>query len=71
MIRIPKCPNCGSDTAPDLVEVKVLEAPNRTTYEEYYRCRCGCSYVALVPRVVDENTITHAIIREGGFEKWE
>ena len=70
MIKIPKCPNCGSDTAPDLVEVNILEEQYRSTYEELYHCRCGCRFVALVPRVIDENILVHKIIREGNSERW-
>ena len=71
MIKIPKCPECGSDTAPDLIEINILEEGTRSTYEEVYECRCGCRFVALVPRdnAVD-NAIVHEIIREGNFERW-
>ena len=71
MIKIPKCPECGSDTAPDLIEINILEEGTRNTYEEVYECRCGCHYVALVPRdnAVD-NAIVHKIVREGNFERW-
>ena len=62
--------NCGSDTAPDLVEVNILEEQYRSTYEELYECHCGCRFVALVPRVIDENTLVHKIIREGNSERW-
>lgn len=71
MIKIPNCPKCGSDTAPDLVKVSILEEPTRSTYEELYECKCGCRFVALVPRdnAVD-NAIVHQIIREGNAERW-
>lgn len=54
MIEIPKCPNCDSDTAPDLIKVNILESGSgASTYEEFYECKCGRRYVALVPRVLE------------------
>ena len=50
MIKIPKCPECGSDTAPDLIEVNILEDDCVDIYEELYECKCGCRYVALMAR---------------------
>lgn len=50
MIKIPKCPECGSDTAPDLIEINILEGTYFDSYEEVYECKCGCHYVALMPR---------------------
>lgn len=71
MIKIPKCPKCGSDTAPDLVEINVLEEPTRSTYEEVYECKCGCCFVALIPRDnMISNAIIHQTIRNGNVERW-
>ena len=53
MINIPKCPKCGSNTAPDLIKVNILSATIlNDTYEELYECKCGCKFVALVPRIL-------------------
>lgn len=53
MINIPNCPKCGSDTAPDLIEVNILSGTVlNDTYEELYECKCGCKFVALVPRAL-------------------
>ena len=68
-MMIPKCPRCGNDTAPDLIEVNVLDEGFRSTYEELYECRCGCRFVALIPRNA-ENAIIHQIVRNGNFERW-
>lgn len=64
MIKIPKCPECGSDTAPDLIEINILEEDEYATYEELYECKCGCRYVALTPRYVHEKTLTHRVEHE-------
>ena len=64
MIRIPKCPECGSDTTPDLIEIKILEDDEYETYEELYECKCGCRYVALTPRYIHEKTLTHRVEHE-------
>lgn len=62
MIRIPKCPKCGSDTAPDLIEITIFEDDDEyETYKELYECKCGCRYAVLTPRYVHERTLTHKI----------
>lgn len=61
MINIPKCPKCGSDTAPDLIEVKILEDDYCDTYEEFYECKCGCRFVALVPRHFNDKVRVHRL----------
>lgn len=70
MIKKPKCPNCGSSTAPKLVEVKTVDELFRSTYEEYYNCSCGCQLVVLVPRAIDEDTPVYKIVKEGNSERW-
>ena len=50
MIKMPNCPRCGSNTAPDLIEINILDEGTRDTYEEVYECRCGCRFVVLIPR---------------------
>ena len=64
MIKIPKCPKCGSDTAPDLIEINILEEGTRNTYEELYECKCGCRFVALVPRYLDGRVQVHRVEHE-------
>ena len=65
MIRIPKCPKCGSNTAPDLIEIKILEDDDQyETYEELYECKCGCRFVALHPRHLDNEVRVHRIEHE-------
>ena len=64
MIKIPNCPKCGSDTAPNLIEVKVLEDDYFDTYEELYECKCGCRFVALVPRMLDDEVRVHRLAHE-------
>ena len=63
MIKIPKCPKCGSNTAPDLIEINILE-DDYETYEELYECNCGCRFVALTPRYMHEKTLTHRVEHE-------
>lgn len=65
MINIPICPECGSYTASDLVEINILEEGYRNTYEELYECRCGCKFVVLHPRHLDDEVKIHKIIKEG------
>ena len=67
MIKIPKCPKCGSDTAPDLVEINILEEETRNTYEEVYECRCGCRFVVLVPRYLNDEVRVHRVEHEEKF----
>jgi hypothetical protein len=64
MINIPKCPKCGSDTAPDLIEINILEDVGFNTYEELYECKCGCRFVALVPRYLDDKVMVHRVEHE-------
>ena len=64
MINIPNCPKCGSDTAPDLLEVNILEDIGFDTYEELYECKCGCRFVALVPRYLDDKVMVHRVEHE-------
>ena len=61
MINIPKCPKCGSDTAPDLIEINILENIGFNTYAELYECKCGCRFVALVPRFLDDKVIINKV----------
>ena len=64
MIRMPNCPKCGSDTAPDLIEINILEDVGLDTYEELYECKCGCRFVALVPRYLDDKVMVHRVEHE-------
>jgi hypothetical protein len=58
MINIPKCPKCGSDTAPDLLEVNVIEdAICISWYEELYECKCGCRFMTIVPRKINDEIV--------------
>ena len=71
MIKIPNCPKCGSDTEPKLIEINILEEGARNTYEELYKCDCGCRFVALVPRdnAID-NAMVYQIVKDGNAERW-
>ena len=63
-----KCPHCGrSGKHIAITEINVLMG---NTYEEYYHCSCGHTFVALIPRQT-ANAFIHKIIRNGGFERWE
>ena len=64
MIRIPNCPKCGSNTTPDLIEIKILEDDCFDTYEEFYECKCGCKFVALIERPIDEQCLVHRLEHE-------
>ena len=64
MINIPNCPKCGSNTAPDLIEIKILEDDCFDTYEEFYECECGCKFVALIERPIDEQCLVHRLEHE-------
>ena len=64
MINIPNCPKCGSDTEPKLVEINILEDVGFNTYEELYKCECGCRFVALVPRYLDDKVRIHRLEHE-------
>lgn len=65
MINIPNCPKCGSYTAPDLVKVSILSATIlNDTYEELYECKCGCRFVALHPRHLDDEVKVHRLEHE-------
>ena len=56
MINLPKCPKCGSDTAPDLIEINILEDDYCVEwYEELYECHCGCRFVMLHTRKIDND----------------
>lgn len=64
MINIPSCPKCGSYTAPDLLEVNILKEGTKNTYEELYECKCGCRFVALHPRHLDDEVRVHRVEHE-------
>ncbi len=64
MINIPNCPKCGSYTAPDLIEVNILEEGTKNTYEELYECKCGCRFVVLHPRHLDDEVRVHRVEHE-------
>jgi hypothetical protein len=64
MINIPSCPKCGSYTAPDLLEVNILEEGTKNTYEELYECKCGCRFVALHPRHLDDEVRVYRLEHE-------
>jgi hypothetical protein len=65
-----ECPHCGkSGKHIEVTEINILEGAGSTTYEEYYRCSCGYTFVALIPRQ-EHNAIIYGIVREGGFERW-
>jgi hypothetical protein len=64
MINTPNCPKCGSYTAPDLIEVNILEEEAKNTYEELYECKCGCRFVALHPRHLDDEVRVHRVKHE-------
>ena len=64
MINTPNCPKCGSYAAPDLIEVNILEEGTRNTYEEVYECKCGCRFVALHPRHLDDEVRVHRVEHE-------
>lgn len=64
MINMPNCPKCSSDTAPDLLDIMILENIGLDTYEELYECKCGCRFVVLHPRYLDRNVMVHRIEHE-------
>lgn len=64
MINIPNCPKCGSYTAPDLIEVNILDNGLMDVYEELYECKCGCRFVVLVPRYLNDETRVHRVEHE-------
>ena len=64
MINIPSCPKCGSDTAPDLIDINILEDDECETYEELYECKCGCRFVALNPRNLDDEVKVYRVEHE-------
>lgn len=64
MIDIPKCPKCGSDTAPNLIEIMILENVGFDMYEELYECKCGCRFVALHPRHLNDEVKVHRVEHE-------
>ena len=64
MIKFPNCPNCDSYLAPDLIEIKILEDDYFDTYEEFYECKCGCRFVALVPRIFNDRVRVHRVEHE-------
>lgn len=61
MINMPNCPKCGSYTAPDLVKVNIIEEGIKNTYEEIYECKCGCRFVALHPRHLDDEVRVYGV----------
>lgn len=65
MIKIPKCPECGSNTEPKLIEINILEDTYFDSYEELYKCDCGCRFVALMPRSNGLEMRIHKIVRNG------
>ena len=64
MIDIPNCPKCGSNTAPDLLDIMILENVGFDTYEELYECKCGCRFVALHPRHLNDEVRVHRVEHE-------
>ena len=64
MINIPSCPKCGSDTTPDLLDIMILENVEFDTYEELYECKCGCRFVVLHPRHLDDEVRVHRVEHE-------
>ena len=63
MIKIPKCPKCGA-YATDPIEISILEELTKSTYEELYECHCGCRFVALIPRQLDDEMRVHRVAHE-------
>ena len=69
MFEIPKCPKCGSDTAPDLIKVNIIQdALCIDWYEETYKCRCSCHFVTLHPRKIYKDNVWIHRIEEHNVE---
>ena len=64
MMNLPRCPKCGSDTTPDLIDIMILENVGFDTYEELYECQCGCRFVALHPRHLNDEVKVYRVEHE-------
>lgn len=49
MIKMIKCPNCGSTSQPKPIDRQVSESADHPTLETTYKCGCGRLFLTLTP----------------------